>query len=75
MVAPPIAKRAYNAVALFALVNLMVLVAAGVYLCVSGVIDGDKLSRIGAVLRGASLAEAGLAVQGAGVGVMVESLR
>lgn len=45
-------RRAYEAVALFAVLNILVLGGATAYLASSGIIDGEKLQGIAAVLRG-----------------------
>lgn len=45
-------KQAYDAVALFAVLNLVGLGALGAYLIGSSVVNGEKLRRIVAVLRG-----------------------
>ncbi len=55
MTTPAIAKRAYSAVALFALLNMIALGGGAAYLCGAGVIDGDKLRLVAAVLRGEEL--------------------
>ncbi len=47
-----ILRRAYEAVALFAVLNILVLGGATAYLASSGIIDGEKLQGIAAVLRG-----------------------
>ena len=58
MTTPAIVKRAYSAVTLFALINMIALVAAIAYLSAAGVVDGDKLRLVGAVLRGEDLSPA-----------------
>ncbi|MCH8966652.1 MAG: hypothetical protein IID43_03155 [Planctomycetes bacterium] len=47
-----ILRRAYEAVALFAMLNVLVFGGATAYLVGSGIIDGEKLRSIAAVLRG-----------------------
>ncbi len=49
---PSLFRRAYDGVALFALLNLLVFGGLGAYLLWSGVIDGEKVRSIAAVLRG-----------------------
>ncbi|UCC28935.1 MAG: hypothetical protein JSU86_12115 [Phycisphaerales bacterium] len=55
---PSIFRRAYDTVALFALLNMLALGGLGVYLVASGALDTEKARRIGAVLRGEDLPEA-----------------
>ncbi len=49
---PSIFRRAYDTVALFALLNVLALGGLGAYLVASGAVDPEKARRIGAVLRG-----------------------
>lgn len=49
---PSIFRRAYDTVALFALLNVLALGGLGTYLVASGAVDAEKARRIGAVLRG-----------------------
>ena len=49
---PSIFRRAYDTVALFALLNVLALGGLGAYLVASGAVDAEKARRIGAVLRG-----------------------
>lgn len=52
MTNPSVLRRAYDAVALFALLNLLAGGGVGVYLMAAGVMDREKIRRITAVLRG-----------------------
>jgi hypothetical protein len=49
---PSILKRTYDAVALFALLNIVALGGLGIYLAAGKVVDREKLRRAVAVLRG-----------------------
>lgn len=51
-------RRAYDALALFAVLNLLGMAAAGAYLVNSGVVDESKMTRIVDVLRGVEEEEA-----------------
>ncbi len=55
MTTPAIAKRAYSAVALFALLNMIALGGGAAYLFGAGVIDDGKLRLVAAVFRGEEL--------------------
>ena len=69
MMGASVFKRAYDGVALFAILNAVVLGAMAAYLVASGAVDAVKVQRIAAVLRGedrpekhpASVAEASAA--------------
>ncbi len=54
---PSIFKRAYDTVALFALLNLLAVGGLGAYLVGSGVVNAEKARRIVSVLRGEDLAQ------------------
>jgi hypothetical protein len=52
MTNPSIFRRAYDGLALFAMLNLVVVGGLGAYLIGSGVADAEKIRRVAAVLRG-----------------------
>jgi hypothetical protein len=52
MTNPSIFRRAYDGLALFAMLNLVVVGGLGAYLIGSGVADTEKIRRVAAVLRG-----------------------
>lgn len=52
MTNPSILRRLYDAVALFALLNLLVLGGVTAYAVSTGIADGEKIRRIAAVVRG-----------------------
>ena len=52
MTSPSIGKRIYDAVALFAMLNLLVAGGIIAYLLATGTVDAEKVHRVAAVLRG-----------------------
>ena len=52
MLNPSLARRTYDAIALFAILNMIALGGIFVYIVSTGAVDGGKLERLGAVLRG-----------------------
>ena len=57
MTNPSIGKRVYDAVALFAMLNLLVAGGIIAYLLATGTVDAEKVHRVAAVLRGESQPE------------------
>jgi len=52
---PGFMKRMYNAIALFALLNMVMLAAGVAYLFATGAVDSAKLRQVGMIVRGVSL--------------------